>query len=268
MTPMEIVPTLAQKGEYLASESTFYRVLKARDLLHHRANTAPVRRHGKPPERVATGPNQVYSWDITYLRTYVAGIFFYAYIILDVWSRKIVGWEIAEEERDTVSAALMERLALDHDLHGVYLHSDRGNPMKGVNMVMKLYQLGVMPSFSRPRVSDDNPYSESLFRTIKYSRKYPGRFETIAEAREWFAEFIDWYNNEHLHSRIGYVTPASRHNGVAQCIFDTRNATYANAHKAHPERWAKHIRKWMGPPMVYLNPSDETKKKLSEESVA
>lgn len=268
MTPMEIVPLLAEIGKYLGSESSFYRVLKARNLLHHRANSAPARRNNLPPELVATAPNQVWSWDITYLRTLVAGIYFYAYVFLDVFSRKIVAWEIADIESETISAAMMSRLRLELNLRGVHLHSDRGNPMKGATMVMKLFELGVIPSLSRPRVSDDNPYSESLFKTVKYHRSYPGKFETILEAREWFAGFINWYNTEHLHSGIGYVTPASRHEGTAQAIYDKRNATYAIAQAAHPERWSTQSKKWKGAEVVYLNPSEETKKKLKENKVA
>jgi len=267
-TPMEIVPLLAEIGLYLASESTFYRLLKARSLLHHRTNSAPTRRNNRPPELAATAPNQVWSWDITYIRTLVAGIYFYAYVFLDIFSRKIVAWEISEIESDTVSANMMERLRLEFNLRGVHLHSDRGNPMKGSTMVMKLFELGIIPSLSRPRVSDDNPYSESLFRTIKYDVSYPGKFDTIAEAREWFAGFINWYNTEHLHSGIGYVTPASRHDGTAQAIYEKRNATYAIAREKHPERWSSQSKKWQGAEVVYLNPSDETKKRMKEKEVA
>ena len=259
MTPMEIVPTLAANDRYLASESTFYRVLKSRNLLHHRSSSAPAQRPNRPAELIATAPNQVWSWDITYLRSLVAGIYYFAYLVMDIYSRKIVGWEIAASESDSISAAMMARLNLEQDLRGLHLHSDRGNPMKGATMVMKLYELGVMASYSRPRVSDDNPYSEALFKTAKYHKTYPGKFTSEAEARAWFAEFIHWYNTEHLHSAIGYVTPTARHQGIAQAIYDKRNKTYARAQAAHPERWANKLKVWAGPAMVYLNPSEETK---------
>ena len=140
--------------------------------------------------------------------------------------------------------------------------------MKGMNMLMKLYELGVMPSFSRPRVSDDNPYSESWFKTVKYHPTYPGKFETISAARIWFAEFINWYNTEHLYSGIGYVTPSSRHQGTAQAVYDKRNETYGKARAAHPERWSGKMKRWVGPEVVYLNPSEKTKMRLAEKEVA
>ncbi|MBU1613555.1 IS3 family transposase [Patescibacteria group bacterium] len=265
MMMYEIVAKLAERHTYIASESTFYRTLKALNLLRFRGNTAPARRSSKPPERRATGPNQVLTWDITYLRTQVAGIFFYAYLVIDIFSRKIVGWEISAEESETISSRLFERLGRDHDMQSIYLHADRGNPMKGATMLMTLYKLGVIPSFSRPRVSDDNPYSESLFKTVKYHRTYPRKFVTVEEAREWFAGFILWYNTEHLHTGIGLVTPEARHNGTATAIYATRNETYARAHTVHPERWSRKPKNWAIPSEVYLNPSNETKERLAAE---
>jgi transposase InsO family protein len=259
MTPMEIVPTLAERGIYIASESTFYRLLKAHHLQHHRSNVTAPRYHARPLELVATGPNQVYSWDITYVRTTVRGIYFFAYIVVDIFSRKIVCWEIGLSESDETSAAMMERLNRECLLRGIYLHSDNGNPMRGSTMVMTLLRLGVIPSLSRPRVSDDNPFSEALFKTIKYHKSYPGKFETITEARLWFSDFINWYNTEHLHSGIGYVTPNQRHNGTAKIVYDKRNQTYLKAKEAHPERWSGKAKEWKGPKQVLLNPSSESR---------
>lgn len=256
LTPCEIVPLLAEKNIYLGSERTFYRVLGALGLIHHRSLARPASRKSRPKELVATAPHQVWSWDITYLRSLVAGIYFYAYIVLDVFSRKIVGWEISDRESETVSSAMFCRLAREMDLKNLSLHSDRGNPMKGATMLMTLYRLGVVPSFSRPRVSDDNPYSEALFRTVKYHRTYPGAFETPEKAREWFAGFIHWYNTEHLHSGIGYVTPEARHAGMAEEIYDKRNETYAKAFALHPERWSRKPKIWKGPQVVILNPAE------------
>jgi len=268
MTPHEIVPTLAERGTYIGSERTFYRVLKSKNLLHHRSNCAPSQKKSKPPELVATGPGQVLSWDITYLRTFVAGIFLYAYLVVDIYSRKIVGWEISDIESEVVSSRLFARMGRDMDLRNAHVHSDRGNPMKGGSILAKLYELGVIPSFSRPRVSDDNPFSESLFKTVKYHRTYPRRFDTIEHARDWFAGFIDWYNTEHLHSGIGYVTPEARHAGKADKIFAKRNKTYALAYEQHPERWSRKPKNWSIPSAVYLNPSDETKKMNTKRKAA
>ncbi len=257
-TPYEIVAILAQEGTYLASVSTFYRVLRQQGKLHHRSNSRPATRRAGPPELVATGPNQVFSWDITYLKTGVSGIYLYAYLIVDVWSRKIVGWSVETEESEARAAQLFRNLQRTLHLRGVRLHSDNGNPMKGATMLMTLYSLGVIPSFSRPRVSDDNPYSESLFKTLKYTAGYPRYFRDLGHAREWMATFIDWYNTRHLHSKIGYVTPQQRHEGTAKAILETRNRTVEQAYQRHPERWSKPPKRWTAPDTVYLNPTSAT----------
>lgn len=263
-TPYEIVAILAQEGTYLASVSTFYRILRGEGKLHHRGESRPAQRRSAPPELVASGPNQVYSWDITYLKTGVAGIFLYAYLVIDVWSRKIVGWSVESEESEQLAVELFRSLVRRQNLRGVRLHSDNGNPMKGATMLMTLYNLGVIPSFSRPRISDDNPYSESLFKTLKYTAGYPKHFRDLAHAREWMAAFLDWYNTEHLHSGIGYVTPQQRHEGIAATILDARNRTLEEAHRLHPERWSRAPKKWTAPAIVYLNPSLQTKRNDGE----
>ncbi|MGH9439914.1 MAG: IS3 family transposase, partial [Terriglobia bacterium] len=210
-TPYEIVAILAQEGIYLASVSTCYRILRAEGKLHHRSESRPATKRAAPPELVADGPNQLFSWDITYLKTGVSGAFLYAYMIVDVWSRKVIGWSLEAEESEDLAAQLFQTLARKLGLKGVRLHSDNGHPMKGATMLMTLYALGVIPSFSRPRVSDDNPYSEALFKTLKYTAGYPKYFRDLTHAREWMASFVNWYNTEHLHSGIGYVTPQQRH---------------------------------------------------------
>ena len=258
-TPYEIVAILAQEGSYLASVSTFYRVLRAAGKLHHRGESRPGHRHSAPPELVADRPNQVFSWDITYLKTGVSGIFLYAYLIVDVWSRKIVGWTVEAEESEALAARLFRNLLSRLGLRGVRLHSDNGHPMKGATILMTLYQLGVIPSFSRPRVSDDNPYSESLFKTLKYTVGYPKHFRDLTHARDWMASFVDWYNTRHLHSAIGYVTPQQRHDGTAMAILEARNRTLDAAYEKHPERWSKPPKRWKAPGAVYLNPSVKTK---------
>jgi putative transposase len=208
MTPHEIVAILAQESSYLASESTMYRVLRARNMVHHRGNTRPKRTVSKPPQVVATGPNQVFSWDITWLHTSVRGIFLFAYVIIDIFDRTIVGWEVHDREDEQLARDLFARLSKRLNLKGAHVHSDNGNPMKGLSLLGLLYTLGVSNSYSRPRVSNDNPFIETFFKTLKYSTKYPGRFEDIHQARDWFAAFVHWYNMQHLHSALGYVTPS------------------------------------------------------------
>lgn len=265
-TPYEIVVDLLEQSKYLASVSTFYRVLRERGLVHHRRKSKAPRNSSRPPELLATGPNQVWSWDITYIRTSVAGIYLYAYMIIDVWSRKIVGWEIHEHESPELASGLFLRLSSSVDLKGLRLHSDNGNAMKAATMLMTFYRLGVMPSFSRPRVSDDNPYSESLFKTMKYHVEYPRFFTDIGTARAWVADFVHWYNTRHRHSAIGYVTPQSRHEGSDIALFATRNKTIDEARTLHPERWGKTIAIHGADGCVYLNPSPEKRTALCQRS--
>jgi transposase InsO family protein len=186
LSPKQIVPRLADEGVYIASESTFYRVLHEENALHHREPSRP-RSVTRPREHVATGPCEVFSWDITYLRSAVRGAFHYLYLIEDVWSRKIVGWAVHDEESMDLASQLINNTAmrLGRDPKGIVLHSDNGSPMKGSTMLATLQRLGIVPSFSRPSVSDDNPYSESLFRTLKYRPEYPrGAFKSIEAAQK------------------------------------------------------------------------------------
>jgi transposase InsO family protein len=260
-SPNQIVPQLATRGEYLASESTFYRVLHAQDLQHRRGRARPPTT--RPHEHVADAPWQVASWDITYLRSHVRGAFFYLYLVEDVWSRKVLGWDVHDVESADLAAALVERIRIeagpDVDLVGWVLHSDNGGAMKGATMLATLQRLGVVPSFSRPSVSDDNPFIESLFRTMKYCPEYPSSgFASVEQARAWVVLFVAWYNHEHQHSGIGYVTPADRHAGDDVAILAARRATYARARARHPERWARHTRPWSRPATVTLNPEVHT----------
>jgi transposase InsO family protein len=256
-SPNQIVPQLATRGEYVGSESTFYRVLHTEDLQHRRGRARPPTT--RPREHVADGPWQVASWDITYLRSHVRGAFFYLYLVEDVWSRKILGWDVHDVESADLAAALVDRIRIeagpDVDLVGWVLHSDNGGAMKGATMLATLQRLGVVPSFSRPSVSDDNPFIESLFRTMKYCPEYPSSgFASVEQARTWVARFVVWYNTQHQHSGIGYVTPADRHAGDDIAILAARRATYARARSRHPERWARHARPWRRPATVTLNP--------------
>lgn len=257
-SPTQIVPRLADRGEYIASESTFYRVLRDEDMQHHRSRSRPPAT--RPHEHVADGPWQVGSWDITYLRSLVRGQFFYLYLVEDVWSRKILGFDVRDSESADFAAALVERIretaaGAGHDLRGWVLHSDNGGAMKGATMLATLQRLGVVPSFSRPSVSDDNPFIESLFKTLKYSPMYPSDgFATVDDARAWVALFVDWYNFVHQHSGIGFVTPAARHDGDDIEMLELRRALYAEARARHPERWAGATRPWKRPETVTLNP--------------
>jgi putative transposase len=256
LSPRQIVPNLADRNEYIASESTFYRVLREEGQLAHREHTRPKRRH-RPKEHVARGPNEVWSWDITYLRSPVRGIFFYLYLIVDVWSRKIVGWSLRYEEsaeyaRDLVKQAIESEEA---DPKKLVLHADNGGPMKGSTLLATLQRLGVVTSFSRPGVSDDNPFSEALFRTMKYHPGYPRRpFQSFVEALQWVEGFVQWYNDEHLHSAIRYVTPNDRHMGRERPLLANRHEVYTQAQRRTPRRWSRRTRNWTPVGAVYLNP--------------
>ncbi|CAG20756.1 putative transposase [Photobacterium profundum SS9] len=257
LPPNQIVPILADKGIYLGSESTFYRILKAHKLLNHRQRSKPCQKVKKPKALVATGPNQVYTWDITYLPTTVKGLFFYLYMVMDVFSRKVVGWQVHDNESSALAADLMTDICKREDIKRgqVVLHSDNGSPMKGATMLATLQELGVMPSLSRPSVSNDNPYSESLFRTLKYRPEYPEKaFLNIASSRRWVDDFVCWYNNEHRHSGIKFVTPAQRHTGRDIEILAQRTRLYHAAKARHPERWSGNIKNLEPVGSVYLTP--------------
>ncbi len=260
LPPSKIVPKLADKGIYIASESTFYRVLKEAKQLQHRQKAKPDRQIKKPRSLTATGPNQVYTWDITYLPTQVKGIFLYLYLVMDLYSRKIVGWQVHEEESSTLAGDLMKDICQRESIvpEQVTLHSDNGSPMKGATMLATLQELGVIPSFSRPSVSNDNPYSESLFRTLKYRPEYPEKpFSGLLSARRWVQGFVDWYNFEHLHSAIGFVTPEQRHGGEDIAILAKRKQVYEQAKSERPERWSGETRNCKPVVEVYLNPEKQ-----------
>jgi putative transposase len=256
LSPKQIVPQLADQGEYLASESTIYRLLREEAQLTHRGKAQPAT-HRRPASWVATGPNQIWTWDITYLATPVRGAFFYLYLILDLFSRKIVGWEVHAEESALHAAQLFRLAYLREEVDGaaLTLHSDNGAPMKGATMLATLQRLGVIPSFSRPAVSNDNPYSEALFRTVKYPPAYPeGPFASLEAARAWVADFVPWYNEQHCHSSIRFVPPGQRHRGEEQAVLQQRTAVYEAAKAQHPIRWSGAIRNWTPVGPVSLNP--------------
>lgn len=258
LSPAQIVPILADTGVYLACESSFYRILREEKLLTHRGR-ARARRHHRPVEHVATGPNEVWSWDITFLRSPVRGQFYYLYLVMDIWSRKIVGWAIHEVQNANLAAALMREAAFREgiDPEELVLHSDHGGPMIGATMLATLHWLGIVPSLSRPQVPDDNPYSESLFRTLKYRPEFPSRaFESLNAARRWVACFVGWYNDEHRHSGIRFVTPAQKHTGAETSILKQREEVYKEAKERNPSRWSGPTRNWKPIKRVVLNPAN------------
>ena len=262
LPPSQIVPALADEGVYVASESSFYRVLREADQLQRRGRAQPPKSSPKPKGHCATGPNQVWSWDITYLATTVVGVWFRLYLVMDIYSRKIVGWEVHHGETAELAAELVRRSCLAEGItrQGLVLHSDNGAPMKGATMLATLQRLGVVPSFSRPSVSDDNPFSESLFRTMKYTPSYPNKpFADIEEARAWVLRFVRWYNGEHRHSAIRFVTPNERHSGKDRDILAKRDAVFAAARESHPERWSGATRNWEPVGEVWLNPPSDAK---------
>lgn len=257
LPPSQIVPILAERGEYIASESTFYRVMRKEDQVNHREPSRVAKKRSKPEALSATRPNQIYSWDITYLPTSIKGAFFYLYMFIDIYSRKIVGWQVFEGESSDWAAELLCDIARRERIERkqVTLHSDNGAPMKGLSMLSMLETLEITPSFSRPAVSNDNPYSESLFKTVKYRPQHPPRFfANVNEARKWVEGIVRWYNFEHRHSGIRFVTPAQRHNGQDIEILRNRKAVYDAARRKHPERWSRQTRNCEPVNIVFLNP--------------
>jgi putative transposase len=271
LPPSQIVPTLADNMIYIASESTFYRVLREHDQQHHRGRSkVPTK---KPlATHCATGPNQVWMWDITWLPGPIKGQFYYLYLILDLFSRKIVAWEIWKEESAELASELVRRAVLSERLtknHLLVLHSDNGSPMKGATLLELLYKLGITPSRSRPRVSNDNPYAESIFRTCKYRPGYPANgFKGLEAARLWVLEFVHWYNYQHKHSGLKFVTPIQRHTGLDKQILENRKRVYELAKARHPERWTGSTRDWTLDDEVWLNPERSTSEAESKENIA
>jgi len=269
LPPSQIVPALADKGEYIASEGTMYKVLKEYSMQHHRGLTkAPVKR--EISTHSADGPNQVWMWDITYMPAGIKGKYYYLYLILDLYSRKIIAWEVFERESAEYASRLVRRAIMSEnrtkDKRPLVLHSDNGSPMKGATLLETLIMLGVMPSNSRPRVSNDNAYAESIFKTLKYRPGYPRKgLSTIEDAREWVLGFTRWYNKEHHHSGINFLTPEQRHNGQSEAVLANRRAVYEAAKLRHPERWSGKTRNWTLSEKVWLNPEKEESIECIEE---
>lgn len=261
LSPNQVVPKLADLGVYIASEATMYRLLREAQLNAHRGREKP-RQSVRPEELIATGPNQVWSWDITYLKSPTRGVFYYLYLIVDVWSRKTVGWRVHDRECSELAAELVTATIESERANPevLALHQDNGGPMKGATLKATLEALGVLASYSRPRVSDDNPFSEALYRTLKYRPEYPTKpFESLEHARHWVAEFVAWYNTEHLHSGIGFVAPEERHQGRDLATLRRRKVVYESAKARHPHRWSGATRAWKNDDTVVLNPARQSK---------
>ena len=261
--PARIVPMLADEGIYLASESSFRRVLREHGQHAHRGRAKAPRASQPPSTHIATAVRQVWCWDMTYLPALVMGRWFHLYLILDLYSRKIVGWEVHETDDSNHAAHLVRRTALAEGIATMtakpVLHGDNGSTLKATTVLAMLNWLGVKPSYSRPRVSDDNAYAESLFRTAKYRPEFPARgFADLDAARAWAASFVHWYNHDHRHSGIRYVSPAQRHDGEDHAILAARHALYTRAREKHPDRWSGATRNWspLGP--VTLNPERDS----------
>lgn len=259
LPPTQIVPSLLDQGIYLASEASFYRILKAHKQLNHRGRSQAPKKRFKPTSFAAMGPNQVWSWDITYLASPVKGQYYYLYMFEDIFSRKIVGYEVHDKECGELAAQLIQRCMLREQCFNrpLVLHSDNGAPMKAQTMRAKLDELGVQSSYSRPRVSNDNPYSEALFKTLKYRPDWPSSgFKDIAEARNWVDKFVSWYNGVHKHSKLNFVTPAERHAQKDGEILAKRQRVLESAKAATPNRWSKSVRNCRPVGVVMLNPDE------------
>lgn len=239
-SPRQIWAGLLDEGLYLCSWRTMYRILADEDEVRERRDQ---RRHPAytKPELLATAPNELWSWDITKLRGPAKGIYFYLYVILDVFSRYVVGWMIARQESAALAETLIETSCQRQAIarQQLILHADRGAPMTAKSMAQLLDDLGVIKSHSRPQVANDNPYSEAHFKTLKYRPEFPDRFGSPADARVWGQTFFPWYNQEHYHTGLGLLTPATVHYGKAEPIRAQRQRVLETAFAAHPERFVR-----------------------------
>ena len=257
MAPSQIVPTLADEGRFIGSESTIYRVLKAEGQLTHRGRSKARSPQSAPSTHIATAPNQVWMADVTWLPSRVRGQFYYLYMVEDLYSRFGVSWEVFESESADFTRSVIDRAKCV--MSPPVLHTDNGSVFKAQTVAQKLYDLGIKPSHSRPRVSNDNAYIESMFRSLKYCPSWPSQgFESLSAARDWVERFMRWYNHEHKHSGIRFVTPAQRHSGEDIAILANRQKVYERAKAARPDRWRGKTRNWKHIASVALNPDRVT----------
>lgn len=257
LPPTQIVPLLADHSIYIGSESSIYRILRRERQLAHRRPERVAQPRPRPSPLIASAPNQVATWDITYLPSDVRGQYFYLYAVLDLFSRSVVAWQVYDCESQAHASALMqdyverERIAPGQ----LTLHADNGAVMKGSSLYATLQALHIAPSHSRPSVSDDNPFIESLFKTIKYRPQHPLKpFASLDDARVFADRLLTWYNTEHRHSQIRYVTPQERHEGRDVAILAQRQQVYEQARQRHPQRWSGTTRNWSHIDQATLNP--------------
>jgi putative transposase len=260
--PREVYATLLDEGQYLCSWRTMYRILDENQEVRERRNQLRHPNYAQP-ELLATQPNQLWSWDITKLLGPAKWIYYYLYNILDVFSRYSVGWMIAERESASLAEEVIATTCIRQAIQPQQLtiHADRGGPMIAKPVALLMADLGVTKSHSRPHVSNDNPFSESQFKTMKYRPDYPDRFGSLQDARTWFSAFFDWYNNEHHHSALGLMTPADVHFGRAPVLIAKRQQVLEEAYQKNPERF---VRGLPTPPQlpeaVWINPPKPTLK--------
>lgn len=255
-SPRSVYAQLLDEGSYLCHWRTMYRILDEHDEVRERRNQVRHPAYAKP-ELLATAPNQLWSWDITKLRGPVKWTYYYLYVMLDVFSRYVVGWLLAERESATLAQELTLAACTKQQIQPdqLTIHADRGSPMIAKSMALLMSDLGVGKSHSRPHVSDDNPFSEAQFRTLKYSPTYPDRFGSLADARTWCQQFFTWYNQEHYHTGLGLLIPSDVHHGRAPEILDQRQRVLQRAYAAHPERFVKGTPTVTQlPPAVWINP--------------
>lgn len=257
--PREVYGALLSEGHYHCSWRTMYRILNERAPIKERRNHREPRHHAVP-RLEATAPNEVWSWDISKLASYLSGVFYNLYVVLDLYSRYVVAWMVAERENSALAKQLFAEAISRYGIEPgeLIVHQDRGAPMTAHGFAELLGELGVERSYSRPRVSNDNPHSESMFHTTKYQPDYPGRFRDLRHARRWCEDFFAWYNEQHHHSGLALFTPADVYFGRVETVAALREAALATAYAAHPERFVA------GPPVVarppsrvLINPADE-----------
>ena len=251
LAPRQVYATLLDEGEYHCSWREMYRILGKHKQVKERRRQRQHPTYTKP-ELLATGPNQVWSWDISKLRGPTTWSYFYLYVILDIYSRYVVGWMIADRESSALAKKLIAKTCDKQgiELGQLTLHADRGSSMRSYPVAQLLADLGVTKTHSRPYCPDDNPFSEAQFKTLKYRPDYPSRFASLAEARDWARQFFAWYNRVHHHTGIALLTPYDVHHGHAQAVLDRRQQVLLAAYEAHPERFVK------GPPKVPALPKE------------
>lgn len=255
-TAYQVYHTLLEQGEYLGSLSTLYRVLREAGQTGERRNQRAPQSHAMP-RLTATRPNEVWTWDITKLATRRRGNYLNLYVVMDLFGRFVVAWMISRKENSALAQQLIQETLTRYGLdeQSVTLHQDRGSPMIAQSFLDLMADLGVVCSHSRPRVSNDNPFSESQFKTAKHQPDYPGRFESIEHARLWFADYFSWYNHEHHHSGLNGFTPAQVYTGKHMTVATTRQAAMDRYYQDHPERFVRGKPEAKLPPeSVHINP--------------